>query len=113
MLLNKDLFERLRGMIALPPRITALDLRLRVDEIPTVTIEQYAEAVEMDVTHLESKAREFLMAPVIQRKRYYLVEIEEQPGEHGPDSEGPSAGAGGPSAAGSATATHAGAPGEG
>lgn len=38
-----DLFEHLRKLIDSPENIISCEIKLRVDEIPTVTIEQYVD----------------------------------------------------------------------
>lgn len=56
---NRVLLDRLRKVLEIPQGVRSLDLRMRMDEPPTLTIECIAYDVEVEPEHwLDKRARE-------------------------------------------------------
>jgi hypothetical protein len=70
---NSALLKALQTVINLPPHIVSIKLEMGVDEIPALTIKHH---VELDVTHIGSRAREFKIGDTTVTQRYELRAIE-------------------------------------
>lgn len=71
---NEDVLRALKTVMDLPSSLVSLKLTMAIEELPTLECTFHAA---VDVTKLDSKAREFALAEPITR-RYKLVEIPEE-----------------------------------